>query len=537
MACGTHNLFIDINGDVFGCGDNSNGQIGLGQQFNGIDSQHVMGSGSVTYIDKPIKLPEFSKFKAIQVAVGSKHSLILTSDGTVWSFGGAQAGKNGVQWLGHGENNNQHAKYRPQPIKALKHIPIVNISAGQRHNCAISKYGTIYNWGDNRSGQCAFDNKKKEYEYIYTPTKVDIGQHVAFKVECGTDFNILWTKKGALLSWGNNDKGQLGHGDELNSVIFEPKIIQALSSDRVIDIAVGSGGSWPRKGDHCLCLTVGSDGNQCLYTWGIGSQGQLGHGITGNIRDKFTSRFNEYAPRKLQVDFLDDHDKIVSIAAGSCNSALITQNGDLFMFGCGESGQLGDQGKYKKPPNIDKANYKKEEDYFKQKGKSNKKRAKVLKDHYTPIKVTGPTLNCRVTAVSLGNTHSVVIGIPRNGGSSDDEKKNEKMEEKNEDFTIYLEPNQQKEIKGNLSGKVVNVSIKNEKLLFHSRWNLLSRRFGDEDYVSSLIDIEKAKQELHDSKMDKVKKDQNMDKAKKDANKNNNSSLQNADDDDEEKKK
>eukprot|EP01084_Bolivina_argentea_P261207 441324_1 len=140
MACGTHNLFIDINGDVFGCGDNSKGQIGLGQQFNGIDSQHVMGSGSVTYINKPIKVPEFSKFKAIKVAVGERHSLILTSDGTVWSFGGAQAGnyKNGVPWLGHGENYNEHAKYRPQPIKALKHIPIVNISAGENHNCAIS---------------------------------------------------------------------------------------------------------------------------------------------------------------------------------------------------------------------------------------------------------------------------------------------------------------------------------------------------------------------------------------------------------------
>lgn len=67
-----------------------------------------------------------------------------------------------------------------------------------------------------------------------------------------------------VFSWGEGDDGKLGHGNRLS--LEKPRLIEALKSKRVRDIACGS--------SHSAAITSNGE----LYTWGLGEYGRLGHG-------------------------------------------------------------------------------------------------------------------------------------------------------------------------------------------------------------------------------------------------------------------
>ena len=71
---------------------------------------------------------------------------------------------------------------------------------------------------------------------------------------------------------------------------------------------------------------ISDEGN--LKTFGHGPRGQLGHG----------SDFRETVPRALLK--LSDK-RVVLVTAGMCHTAVVTSNGELYTFGCGDSGMLG----------------------------------------------------------------------------------------------------------------------------------------------------------------------------------------------------
>lgn len=77
--------------------------------------------------------------------------------------------------------------------------------------------------------------------------------------------NVLWNFR------GKGDNYRLGHGTEDHA--RHPKQIEALSSKKVKDIAIGS--------LHCMAIT--EDGE--LYGWGRNEQGQLGNPSISNFTE------------------------------------------------------------------------------------------------------------------------------------------------------------------------------------------------------------------------------------------------------------
>lgn len=67
-----------------------------------------------------------------------------------------------------------------------------------------------------------------------------------------------------VYSWGEGEDGKLGHGNRITLEV--PRLIETLSSERVVGITCGSA--------HSACVTAKGH----LYTWGFGEYGRLGHG-------------------------------------------------------------------------------------------------------------------------------------------------------------------------------------------------------------------------------------------------------------------
>jgi alpha-tubulin suppressor-like RCC1 family protein len=94
-----------------------------------------------------------NNLKVMDVAVGEKHTAVLTRDGDVWTFGWGGRKLNAfmkifvsaVSPLGHGDRKSHHT---PVPVEELrKHARVTNISAGRFFTTVINKKGEMFNWG------------------------------------------------------------------------------------------------------------------------------------------------------------------------------------------------------------------------------------------------------------------------------------------------------------------------------------------------------------------------------------------------------
>jgi len=88
------------------------------------------------------------------VSAGAVHSLALTADGAVWSWGDGWRGK-----LGHGDEQSQPL---PKKVEALAGQHVVAVSAGGGHSLALTADGSVWSWGDGRCGQLCHGDQQDQ---------------------------------------------------------------------------------------------------------------------------------------------------------------------------------------------------------------------------------------------------------------------------------------------------------------------------------------------------------------------------------------
>ena len=72
------------------------------------------------------------------------HSLALTADGAVWSWGWGAFGR-----LGHGDTQSQ---LLPKKVEAFAGQRVVAVSAAQYHSLAVTADGAVFTWGEGEHG-------------------------------------------------------------------------------------------------------------------------------------------------------------------------------------------------------------------------------------------------------------------------------------------------------------------------------------------------------------------------------------------------
>ncbi len=136
--------------------------------------------------------------------------------------------------------------------------PVMDLSAGARHACAVLSSGAVQCWGDNTNGQLA------STPAIGVTTIALDGP--ASQVSAGAEHSCARLESGAVQCWGRNSNGQLGHADAGVGTVSLP--------DAAAMIATGA--------EHSCAITQSTAE---LYCWGRDDQGQLGRGEDlGSIR-------------------------------------------------------------------------------------------------------------------------------------------------------------------------------------------------------------------------------------------------------------
>ncbi|WP_175428390.1 FIVAR domain-containing protein [Bacillus solimangrovi] len=295
-----HTVALASDGTVYTWGLNNSGQL---------------GDGSLTNQSSPkaIQMPKGAKIE--QVSAGSDHTVALASDGTVYTWG-----ENTFGQLGNGDSGSGVEQVSPIAISIPGAASIEQVAAGGDHTIALASDGTLYTWGCNFDGQLG-DGDSGEGTNQASPIAIQIPKGAKIKqVSAGSDHTIALASDGTLYTWGDNEFGQLGDGNNgLKAIQPSPTAISIPEGASIKQIKSG--------GDHTIALT--SDGT--LYTWGRNEYGQLGNGRSG-------WGFFESSPTAIQMP---RGAKIEQITVGEEHTIALASDGTVYTWGLNDFGQLG----------------------------------------------------------------------------------------------------------------------------------------------------------------------------------------------------
>ena len=282
---GSFLFLVREDGSIVGWGDNRKGQLGAPDM-----KLFTRPTSVATGIDG-------NDLRDIQC--GNENTLFLMKDGTVYTCGTNARGTQGLGKLNH------HVK-TPTQIPTLSRI--TKVACGFGHNLALDEDGHIWIWGRNDHGQLGTGDKKAHD----TPFMMDLEGIV--DITCGGKFTLAQDADGNLYGWGYNAYRVLE--DSSRKEILSPIKLTGLEDHKIVAFAGGS--------DMAFWL----DDEGVLWSRGRNELKQCG------------SRKGAWkvSPELTQVEIPE---KVVTIIGYSSVPIALTENGNVYVWGCTTNGQIG----------------------------------------------------------------------------------------------------------------------------------------------------------------------------------------------------
>ncbi|KAG2436519.1 hypothetical protein HXX76_006817 [Chlamydomonas incerta] len=136
----------------------------------------------------------------VAVACGGEHTLALTGVGVMaW-------GCNRLNQCGLGQGAPATA-WRPEPVPALLGLPVCQLAAGREHSLALTQQSQVFSWGGNASGQLGLGDRHSRA----SPTRLEgLWALPVVAIAAGAVHSAAVTASGHAFVWGSNHYGQLG---------------------------------------------------------------------------------------------------------------------------------------------------------------------------------------------------------------------------------------------------------------------------------------------------------------------------------------
>lgn len=314
-------LSSDDIGNIYVVGAARGGRLGLGPKF--LSTQFTFK-----------QIPILANKRVTAVSAGNNHTIILTSDGKIYTCGSNEYGQ-----LGYQINIKPGAKYPEQytPKRvtnaSISTESIIGVAASKIHSVAYSENYLLI-WGKN-IGQMGFTHLETSYSSakeitdpkdggiiqetprVYTGISAPILQVVACEIATIylVDDNSVW-----VLMNGENFKIKFPSFDTLETTSFLSYQLKKPLSGKIIKISVSS------KGSVCALDDIG-----IIYSFNLrphyvepnslmahGKEAPLkGHQISKNIKVKALWKTTELDLRAIDVDIADDGSIILCTQEGT----------------------------------------------------------------------------------------------------------------------------------------------------------------------------------------------------------------------------
>ncbi|GIL76672.1 hypothetical protein Vretifemale_6231 [Volvox reticuliferus] len=323
-----------LSQDLFMFGTNGFGALGLGDP-DVVDD--AAASEKRTKIPRP-KLPVLEEVKFVYVACGGMHTVALTADGDIYTWGANDEGALGRKTSGTFWENEPEDVKGDSFIPGQAHLPnglkAVQVAAGDGFTFAVGTDGHLYGCGQFKDELGALSGFTPDVKIqglltlIWTP---QTPRDRIKELKCGARHAVILTRRGDVLTWGCGSQGQLGRVKPYNQAteyqptaaeLFKPTEIAhleaLLGNTMVCNIACGGYNTF----------AIGENG--AVVAWGLNNSGQLG--IANDSIDNVI-RWEPVAVNSLKG--------VTHIAGGEKHTLALTKGGILLSFGASVYGMLG----------------------------------------------------------------------------------------------------------------------------------------------------------------------------------------------------
>lgn len=211
-CCSAHSMLININRKALGFGRNHHGQLGQSQ---------------LKTFESPVPVNGLGDLNVIQVACGRNHSLFLTEAGIVYACGDNRHGQCGI-------GNTTATITKATPVK-YSGPPIVKVACGADFSVILDTNGTLYSFGlpeygqlgNNSDGKYFITANKLAYNYVTFPKRVErfvektiegrtipIENVKILDFDCGNNHTVAIDSNHRMFCWGSGGYGRLGHAEQ-----------------------------------------------------------------------------------------------------------------------------------------------------------------------------------------------------------------------------------------------------------------------------------------------------------------------------------
>ena len=231
------------------------------------------------------------------VTIGEYHFCYLKQNKTVWCEGRNSSGQAGLSPVSSGRTLGQ--------VQGLSG-PAAQVKAGLRFTCALLESGHVECWGENNRGQLGHGSAA-----LNSPTPVRVtGVSNTAAIGVGHSHACAVDAQGVVKCWGANDQGQLGDGTSQDR--RTPVIVAGISAQRLA------------AGEYHTCALAQDQSVRC---WGNNSMGQLGDG----------TQSPSSTPKPVM-----GLSQVIDLGAGFGHTCARRQDGAVYCWGLGVHGQVGD---------------------------------------------------------------------------------------------------------------------------------------------------------------------------------------------------
>ncbi|CAH8389629.1 unnamed protein product [Eruca vesicaria subsp. sativa] len=222
---GTHTAAITESGELYMWGrEEGDGRLGLGPGRGPNEG----GGLSVPSKVKALTVPVAS------VSCGGFFTMALTQEGQLWNWGA-----NSNYELGRGDNLGG---WEPMPVPSLEGVCITQIACGGYHSLALTEEGKVLSWGHGGHGQLG--NASLRNQKVPTEIEALADKKIVF-IACGGSSSAAITDGGELWMWGNAKDFQLGVPG-LPEIQTSPVQVNFLTEEdelrphKVISVSIGA---------------------------------------------------------------------------------------------------------------------------------------------------------------------------------------------------------------------------------------------------------------------------------------------------------